>query len=178
MSESIDKNFERVRAKAELSYKEIGEISCPYLNDSVSFNSKGLEHLKFKSKRKVRERRDAYMRLKNVHLAPQILKLSRTLQEKQTKKIFVDVKTNSRNEKIMKGCTYYGFTAIVEDGNFEKRLKVIVRQVMEVKNIFGVLFLIGKITKNSDAFGQHGRGLKTKSASHGWCLLLCLVTVW
>ncbi|HEC30684.1 MAG TPA: hypothetical protein ENI66_01565 [Candidatus Yonathbacteria bacterium] len=86
-----DKNFEKVRLKAESSYKAVPEVNCPYFNEKISFNSRGLEHTKFKSKRKIRERKDAFMRLKNIHLAPEILRLSRTLQEKQTKKIFVKI---------------------------------------------------------------------------------------
>jgi hypothetical protein len=124
-----DKNFERVRLIAETKYKSIGEVRCPYFDDKVSFNSKGLEHLKFKSKRKVRERADAYMRLKNLKLAPEILKRSHTLQEKHSRKIFVEVKTNSRHEFILKECHYYGFIAIIKDGNLQKRLKVIVKKV-------------------------------------------------
>jgi len=124
-----DSNFKKLREKAETFYKEVGEIHCPYFNERISFNSKGLEHIKFKTKRKIRERKDAYMRLKNIHLAPQILKNSYTLQEKQNKKIFVDIKTNSRKETILKNCTYYGFLAIITDGNFEKRLKIIIRQI-------------------------------------------------
>ncbi len=124
-----DKNFEKVRLKAESIYKDTKEVDCPYFGGKVYFNAKGLEHTKFKSKRKVRERKDAFMRLKNIHLAPEILKLSRTLQEKQTKKIFVQVKTNKRHEKILKNCTYYGFLAIITDRNYEKRLKIVVKEV-------------------------------------------------
>jgi hypothetical protein len=124
-----DKNFKKIKSEAEMFYKKIGKIKCPYFNDDVSFNSAGLEHLKFKSKRKIRERKDAFMRLKNIYLAPQILKLSRTLQEKQIKNIFVNIKTNKRKEKVLKRCTYYGFVAIVKDGSYEKRLKIIVRQI-------------------------------------------------
>lgn len=125
----LDKNFEKQRLEAESLYKTFTEVSCPYFGDKVSFNAKGLEHLKFKSKRKIRERKDVFMRLKNIHLAAEILKLSRTVQEKQAKKIFVEIKTNSRKERVLKNCDYYGFVAIIEDRGYEKRLKVVVKQV-------------------------------------------------
>ena len=125
----VDINFENVKQKAEELYENIGKIKCPYFNEEISFNSKGIEHVKFKNKRKIRNRNDAFIRLKNIHLAPEILKISRTLQEKQSKHIFVEVKTNSRQEKILKKCDYFGFIAIIKDKSFEKRLKVIVRQI-------------------------------------------------
>jgi len=124
-----DDNFKKIRHKAEFVYKSIKNIKCPYFNEEILFNSRGLEHLKFKSKYKVRERKDAYIRLKNIHLAPKILTSSCTLQEKQTKKIFIEIKTNSRHEKVLKKFDYYGFISIVKDFNYEKRLKVVVRQV-------------------------------------------------
>ncbi len=125
-----DGNFEKVRLVAEKYYSSIGSVKCPYFNnEEISFNAKGIEHVKFKSKRRVRERNDAFLRLKNLKLAPEILKISKTLQEKQVRNIFVEVKTNKRNENIMKECSYYGFIAIINDGGFEKRLKIIVKQV-------------------------------------------------
>ncbi len=125
-----DANFEKLRLSAEEFYRSIGSVKCPYFGtEEVSFNAKGIEHLKFKEKRKIRERNDAFMRLKNIHLAPEILKMSRTLQEKHRRKVFVEVKTNTRNETLLKGCIYYGFTAIINDKGVEKRLKVVVRQI-------------------------------------------------
>jgi len=128
MSE-IDINFEKLKESAELFYKGIGKIKCPYFDEYISFNSKGIEHVKFKSKRKIRKRDDAYTRLKNIHLAPEILKISRTLQEKQVKQIFVTIKTNNRCEEVLKYCKYFAFIAIVKDRDYEKRLKVVVRQI-------------------------------------------------
>ncbi len=131
-----DKNFNKVRMNAEKIYSGIGKVYCPYFKEEVSFNSRGLEHLKFKSKRKIRERKDSYIRLKNIELAPEIIKTSHTLQEKQQKRIFVEIKTNTRNDNILKNCEYYGFLAIITNGNFEKRLKIIVRQVEGGKKHF------------------------------------------
>lgn len=103
-----DRNFERTCRLAEEGYRTYGDVRCPYFGDRVSFNAMGLEHVKFKSKRKVRERSDAFMRLKNLRLAPQILKLSHTLQEKQTRRIFVEVTSGGRTWRAMKECDYYG----------------------------------------------------------------------
>lgn len=110
-------------------YKKILEVYCPYFKEKISFNSKGFRHLKFKEDNKARYRDDLIARIKNFKFAPIIISSSHTLQERQTKYIFVNVKTNSRKEKILKCAEYYAFIAILRDGNYEKRLKVIVRQV-------------------------------------------------
>jgi len=125
----VDKNLEKIINKTEKIYKKIGKIYCPYFREEISFNDKGIKHLKFKSEGKARERKDQYMRLKNIHIAPLIIKKSSTLQEIHNKKIFVKIRTNTRKEKILKHAIYYGFIAIIEDGNFNKRVKIIIRQI-------------------------------------------------
>ena len=124
-----DINLEKQKQKAEEIYKQIGRVHCPYFGEDVAFNSKGLKHIKFKSQGKARERKDQYMRLKNIYLAPEVLGKSATLQEFNVKKVFVKVKTNTREERVLKSVRFYGFTSILKDGNVSKRLKIIVREV-------------------------------------------------
>lgn len=42
--------FETVKRNGEELYKSLSEIHCPYFNEKVYFNAKGLEHLKFKTR--------------------------------------------------------------------------------------------------------------------------------
>ncbi|QQR50564.1 hypothetical protein IPF86_01435 [Candidatus Nomurabacteria bacterium] len=126
---NIDANYIKIKEKAEVFYKTVSEVYCPYFKEKVAFNDKGIKHIKFKSERVARDRKDQYMRLKNIHLAPLVLKSSYTLQEIQTKKMFIDIDTNTRHEKMLKEVTYYAFIAILKDGQFDKRVKVIVKQV-------------------------------------------------
>ncbi len=126
---NFDKNLEKVKKEAEELFENTKEVECPYFKEKVAFNAKGIKHIKFKAERLARERKDQFMRLKNIHLAPVVLGTSSTLQEIQKRKILVKVKTNTRKEKILKDATYYGFISIVKDGFFEKRVKVIVRQI-------------------------------------------------
>ncbi len=126
---NFDENLEKVKKEAEKLFENTKEVECPYFKEKVAFNAKGIRHIKFKAERLARERKDQFMRLKNVHLAPTVLRMSSTLQEIQKRRIFVKVKTNTRNEKILKEATYYGFISIVKDGAFEKRVKVVVRQI-------------------------------------------------
>lgn len=78
---SLDlENFDKIRIKGEAFYKNLKEIHCPYFKDKVSFSSQGLEHLKFKQRGKARLEQDQYMRFKLIHLAPEVIKVSSSLQ--------------------------------------------------------------------------------------------------
>lgn len=125
-------NFEEIRTKGEEFYKTITDSHCPYFKEKVFFNAQGLEHLKFKKLRKARSEQDQYMRFKLVHLAPEIIKLSNTLQGKWETKQFEYVKNNSRWEHVMKNVIYYEFIAVLK----RNRVKVIVKQVESGKKIF------------------------------------------
>lgn len=71
--------FEKVKDNAEKLYETIGLIYCPYFAEKISFNVKGLRHLKFKSDQQARAQKDQYPRLKLLYLAPQVLNKSHTI---------------------------------------------------------------------------------------------------
>jgi len=124
-----DRNLEKIKQQAEKFYKSVKSVECPYFKESIAFNAKGLRHIKFKRDREARKRQDQFVRLKEIRHAPAILKKSHTLQEIRREQGFVEVKTNKRKERVLKPITYYGFVAIVKDGRYEKRFKVIVKQI-------------------------------------------------
>ncbi len=103
-----ENNFLKIKGEAEVFYKNIEPVYCPYLKTKVNFNSKGLEHIKMKSRNKSRPTPDQYIRLKFLKLIPLILKKSGTLQE------------FNKNENIR----YFGFIAIINN----IRLKIIIKQ--------------------------------------------------
>ncbi|MFH1030728.1 MAG: hypothetical protein V1770_05745 [bacterium] len=70
------KQFNNVKKEAEENYKIVGEIFCLYLKGKVSFNAKGLDHIKFKEWNKPRLISEQYLRLKLLKLAPQIVEKS------------------------------------------------------------------------------------------------------
>ncbi|MDR3583527.1 MAG: hypothetical protein P4L62_04170 [Candidatus Pacebacteria bacterium] len=117
--------FLKVKEEAENYYKTIGQIHCPYLGGKISFNTKGLEHLKFKNKNKARIKSDQYIRLKLLKLAPHILEKSNTLQEFYETRKFEQQKINSRWEYKMVEVSYYGFVAIINGA----RIKIIVKEI-------------------------------------------------
>ena len=118
-------DFEETKAKAEAFYTAIGSVHCPYFGEKIAFNVKGIKHLKFKSDEVARPREDQYSRLKLVHLAPEVLTLSRTVQGIWHTKRFEVQKTHSRWEKILKEVSYYEFIAVLDT----VRVKVIVKEI-------------------------------------------------
>ncbi len=121
-----EKDFLKVKNGAEKFYKTINDIYCPYFKEKIAFNTKGLKHLKFKSNRQARPKKDQYSRLKLIHFAPEVLKRSHTLQGIWQIRRFEVQKMNSRWEQVMKDVIYYEFTAVIDT----IRLKVIIKQVL------------------------------------------------
>jgi len=130
--EFSDEEFLALKEKAQQTYKEFPTVHCPYFDEPVLFNKYGLEHLKFKKPRKARSKKDQFMRLKLLHLAPIIIRNSKTLQGIKESKSFERVRVHNRTDIIMKDVTYYEFIAI-EQG---KRVKIIVKQVEDGPKYF------------------------------------------
>lgn len=130
---SLDlENFDKIRIEGETFYKSLKEIHCPYFKDKVSFSSQGLEHLKFKQRGKARLEQDQYMRFKLIHLAPEVIKISSSLQGVWETKRFEHVKTNNKWQKMLKHVTYYEFMAVIK----RNRVKIVVKQIENGKKIF------------------------------------------
>jgi hypothetical protein len=119
-------DFEAVKQKAEMLYGAIGTVRCPYFSENIAFNAKGIRHLKFKSDQQARPREDQYSRLKLLRLAPEVLKLSRTVQGIWHTKRFESQKTHSRWERVLKDVSFYEFVAVLEG----VRIKVIIKEVL------------------------------------------------
>lgn len=119
-------DFEKVKMEAEVFYKTIGEVHCPYLKEKICFNAKGLRHLKFKSDKQARPHVDQYARLKLIHLAPQVIKLSHTVQGIWETKKFEAQNVNSRWENVLKTVKFYEFMAVLDN----VRIKVIIKEVI------------------------------------------------
>ncbi len=138
--------FSKIKLTAESFYKTVGEISCPYFNESVAFNAKGLDHIKFKGWNKARTIEDQYLRLKFLHLAPEVIKKSHTLQEFRKQNNFERRKINSRWEQRVVFVNYYAFIAILKN----IRIKVIVKEVEGSKKIFWSICPFWKQQKRYD----------------------------
>ena len=65
------------------------------------------------------------MRFKLLHLAPEILKMSHTLQGVWETKKFERVRMHSRTENILKPVSYFEFIAVIK----RNRVKIIIKQI-------------------------------------------------
>ena len=117
--------FEAVRARAEQDYRKIVEVPCPYLNDKIAFNAKGLDHIKLKKWNQARILNDQYVRLKLLHLAPLVLKKSHTLQGLDEGNKLERIKINSRWETKTCHVSYHEFIAVVSG----RRIRIVVKKV-------------------------------------------------
>lgn len=118
-------DFEEVKNIGESIYKDINEVYCPYFKEKISFNSQGLEHLKFKRREKTRPIEDQYMRFKLLHLAPEIIKISHTLQGVLETNKFERVRIHGRTDIVLKPVCYYEFIAVIK----RNRVKIVLKQI-------------------------------------------------
>ncbi|MFA6006366.1 MAG: hypothetical protein WC764_01415 [Candidatus Paceibacterota bacterium] len=145
-------DFLQHRDKAETFYETIKSVYCPYFGGTVSFNAKGIRHLKFKSDQQARPHHDQYARLKLLHLAPEVLKLSRTVQGIFQTKRFEPQKTNTRWEHKLKEVSFYEFIAVLDN----VRVKVIVKEVAGGEKYFWSIIPFWKINKEAKKRILHG----------------------
>lgn len=122
--EISEEKFFQIKEKAETYYGTIGSVYCPYLKESVAFNVKGLEHLKFKGRDKARVQQDQYTRFRLLELAPKILSMSYTLQGYSETHESLSVKTNGRRKSVIKKVVFYEFIAVIKN----HRVRIIVRE--------------------------------------------------
>ncbi len=145
MIQFSEEEFEEVKEKGEALYKILGEIYCPYFKEKIIFNAKGIEHLKFKSKNHARARDDQYIRLRLLHLAPKILKLSGTIQGFSERKVFELNRSNHRNEKKLVDVVYYEFVAVLE----KVRVRIVVKKVGTAPKYFWSIIPHWKVDKTN-----------------------------
>ena len=143
MSEIDPKKFDTARENAETFYKTIGEVKCPYFQEKIVFNTKGLEHIKFQTLRKARSRKDQYIRFRLVSLAPKIIQTSHTLQGLSIRNVFEREKSHGHWQSTMRSATYYEFVAVVNG----YRVRVIVKQVENGPKYFWSIIPFWKMDK-------------------------------
>lgn len=130
--EFTETEFQQVRQKAETLYSGLGQIRCPYFEGNVHFNTEGFRHLSFKSWNRGRDRQDQFMRLKFLARAPEILRLSRTVQGIQEANEWERRRRHGRWEKLLVPVVYYEFIAVLS----HRRFKIIVKQLAGGQRIF------------------------------------------
>lgn len=145
MLEFTEQQFKEIKEKGEELYKSLDEIYCPYFKEKVSFNAQGLEHLKYKKRGKSRLEQDQYMRFKLIGLAPEVIKISSSLQGVWETKQFENIKAHNRVDSILKNVTYYEFIAIIK----RNRVKIIVKQIESGQKIFWSIIPFWRMNKDT-----------------------------
>jgi hypothetical protein len=145
------KNLDEIKKEAIFLYKNIGEIYSPYFQEKVSFNSKGLEHIKFKKRNHSRSEEDQIVRFKLLKYASEILKISRTIQGISKQKLFEPNKTNHRKELILVDVMFYEFVAIV-DG---VRIRIVIKQIENGQKFFWSIIPFWKINNKDNSRKFH-----------------------
>ena len=112
-------------------YKSLEKIKCPYLDKNISFNSKGLKHLKFNGQGKARSLKEQEFRFILLKYAREILEKSHTLQGYLSEEREEKIRKYGKNEIKKIKVNYYEFIAIIDT----KRIKIILKQINE-GNIF------------------------------------------
>lgn len=125
-------DFQEIKEKGEKFYKSVNDVYCPYFKEKISFGASGLEHLSFKDRGVVRAMQDQYMRFKLIHLAPEIIRLSHTLQGTRETKCFERIRMHNRTDTVLKLVTYYEFIAIIK----RNRIKIVVKQIENGNKFF------------------------------------------
>ena len=120
-----DQEFDLILQYAQKFYGTIGSIRCPYFREPIQFNPEGLEHLRRKNWNRGRPRSDQFMRLKFLWAAPEILRLSHTVQGVWHGHDRVRRHRHNQWEEEFKPAIFYEFIAVLKD----RRFKVIVKEV-------------------------------------------------
>lgn len=128
--EFTPEKFNQIKHDAEDFYSKVGAVHCPYFSSKINFNTKGLDHLIFKSWNRTRSISDQFSRFRHIALAPEIIKNSKTLQGVWNTQKFERVKKKDGSwQQILKLTTYYEFIAVMESHGSKIRMKVIVKQI-------------------------------------------------
>ena len=137
------------KTEAETFYKAIGQVTCPYFNKSIIFNSDGFHHLQFSDGRE-REKAGQLLKFDLLRLVPGILAKAGTVQEyrKQWGKVGRK-KVNGFQE--VKEMEYWGFVAIVLSKNEYIKIKIILRRIGDGNITFWSVMPDGRI-KSKDTY--------------------------
>lgn len=140
------------RECAEDLYRNLSDVYCPYFKEKVTFNAKGLEHLKFKKKNHARSQSDQYIRFKILKYASEVIKQTRTIQGISEEKIFELNRNNHKNESVLVDAMFYEFIAVLD----KVRVRVIIKQVNNGPKYFWSIIPFWKNSHNEKRILHYG----------------------
>jgi hypothetical protein len=149
--------FNEVKSDAEDSYNKIGSVYSSYFKGKVNFNSKGLDHLIFKTWNRTRPIADQFGRLRHLKLASEVISQSRTLQGIWTTQKFERIKKKDGTwQQVLKLITYYEFIAVMESHGSKVRVKVIVKQIEGGEKFFLSIIPFWGVNKKGERIMHSG----------------------
>lgn len=151
MTEIDLEQFKRIKEKGEELYKSLSKVYYPYFKEEISFNAKGLEHLKFKEKDHARSLEDQLIRFRILKLAPEVLSQTKTVQGISEQRVFELVRSNNRTEKVLVDAMYYEFIAIL-DG---VRVRVVIKQIGTAPKYFWSIIPFWKVSRGNGKRKHH-----------------------
>ncbi len=154
--EFTDEEFSATLQKALELYQTIGSVPCPHFRVPVKFSADGLQHLRRKAWNRGRSRRDQFMRFKHLKMAPQILRLSNTVQGIYHGHERIRHHRHGRWEEVISPATFYEFVAVIET----RRFKVIVKQAAGKELIFWSLIPFWRQTEQGTRALHDGNPLE------------------
>ncbi len=121
--------YKKILTETEVRYKSIGSVVCPYFQKSISFNSDGFHHLRYKASGSEREKQAQLYKFALLQGAKEIIEKSGTVQQYRKQWGALGRKKNGDGSRIMKEMEYYAFEGILGTETKMTRIKVVVRKV-------------------------------------------------
>ncbi|MBD1362909.1 hypothetical protein IDJ77_03725 [Mucilaginibacter sp. ZT4R22] len=115
------------KEEADLFYKGIGQLSCPYFAKPVVFNSDGFHHLQFSDSGE-REKPSQLLKFDLLRLVPGVVTKSGTEQEYRRQWCKVGRK-KANGSQDMREMAFWGFVAIVRNKGGYVKIKIILRRI-------------------------------------------------
>jgi len=120
-----EEEFVSILSEAQAKYESTPEVYCPYFKERVHLNSRGFEHIRLKRWNKARGRSDQYHRLRLLHLVPEMLRSSHTVQGIWHTSEWERVKRHGKWIQILKNVSYFEFVAVLG----RVRIKVVLKEI-------------------------------------------------
>ena len=140
--------YRKLKDDTKKMYDSFIPVRCPALkNEQIHFTAEGFNHLIY-TKRKERGKFDQIGRFNCLFLAPKILLLTTTIQEKQEGMIDVVVSKYGKKVTETKTLVYWAFIAIYGD----RRVKVVVRKIGNGKIEFRSVCPLWRTKKYGNSF--------------------------
>jgi len=147
LMEFTEETYQKYKSDAEALYSKFYPIKCQAIGGKyVNFPSNSFNHILYKKGGVGRPKKEQIMRFLCLDLAPKIVSITTTTQEREETLLETTQKVRKKKVKICKSVKYWGFIAIMHN----KKVKVIIRQVGDGQIHFWSIIPWWRTTKHGD----------------------------